>query len=97
MVLGDFLTCVKYDLPVKIFLFNNHELGMILQEQKVEDYQNFATDLYNCDYAEYARICGGEGIKVVEPKELKDAVRKALSMDKPVIVDIETDPRRFLQ
>ena len=96
MVMGDFMTCVKYNLPVKIFLFNNHQLGMIMQEQKVEDYQNFATDLYNCDYAEYAKICGGEGIKVNEPGELIDAVRKALSTDKPVIVDIETDPRRFL-
>lgn len=25
MVMGDFLTAVKYNLPVKVFIFNNHE------------------------------------------------------------------------
>ncbi|MBM3710188.1 MAG: thiamine pyrophosphate-binding protein, partial [Actinobacteria bacterium] len=46
MVMGDFLTAVKYNLPVKIFLFNNKQLGMIMQEQKVENYPNWQTDLY---------------------------------------------------
>lgn len=96
MVMADFLTTVKYQLPVKIFLFNNKQLGMIMQEQKVENYPNWQTDLYNCDFAEYARNCGGIGIRVTSPKELEDAVDEALSSKQPVIVDIETDPRRFV-
>jgi len=96
MVMADFLTTVKYQLPVKIFLFNNKQLGMIMQEQKVENYPNWQTDLYNCDFAEYARNCGGIGIKVTSPKKLEDAVDEALSSKQPVIVDIETDPRRFV-
>ncbi|MDD5510144.1 MAG: thiamine pyrophosphate-binding protein [Dehalococcoidales bacterium] len=96
MVMGDFLTAVKYDLPVKIFLFNNKQLGMIMQEQKIEDYPNWQTDLYNCNFAEYAQICGGIGIKVKDPAELEGAVEQALSSTKPVIVDIDTDTRRFV-
>jgi len=97
MVMGDFLTAVKYKLPVKVFLLNNKHLGMILQEQKVENYPNWQTELYNCDFAQYAQNCGGIGIVVRDPKELEGAVGKALSLKKPVIVDIETDPRRFAQ
>jgi len=97
MVMGDFLTAVKYKLPVKVFLLNNKQLGMILQEQKVENYPNWQTELYNCDFAQYAQNCGGIGIVVRDPKELERAVGKALSLKKPVIVDIETDPRRFAQ
>jgi pyruvate oxidase len=97
MVMGDFLTAVKYALPIKVILFNNKQLGMIMQEQKVENYPNWQTDLYNCDFAEYARNCGGLGIKVVDPKELDSSIEKALSSDMPVIVDIETDPRRFIR
>jgi len=97
MVMGDFLTAVKYKLPVKVFLLNNKHLGMILQEQKVENYPNWQTELYNCDFAQYAQNCGGIGIVVRDPKELERAVGKALSLKKPVIVDIETDPRRFAQ
>ena len=69
---------------------------MIMQEQRIEGYPNWQTDLYNCDFAEYARNCGGIGIKVTEPNELPDVVEEALSLEESVIVDIDTDPRRFV-
>jgi len=96
MVMADFLTAVKNSLAVKVFVFNNAQLGMIMQEQKVEKYPNWQTELHNCDFARYADNCGGVGIKVTEPEKLEDAVRRALAADKAVIVDIETDPRRFV-
>jgi pyruvate oxidase/acetolactate synthase-1/2/3 large subunit len=96
MVMADFLTAVRNKLPVKIFLFNNHQLAMIMQEQMVEKYPNWETELYNPDFAAFARDCGGLGINVKTPQELPEAVDKAFSSDKPVIVDIETDPRRFI-
>ena len=96
MVMADFLTAVKYNLPIKIFLFNNKQLGMILQEQKVENYPKWQTELHNCDFAKYAENCGGVGIKVENSEELPAAINKALSSNKPVIVDINTDPKRFI-
>lgn len=96
MVMADFVTAVRNELPVKIFLFNNYQLGMIMQEQMVEKYTNWETELYNPDFAAYAEDCGGVGISVKDPQELTEAVDKALSVNKPVIVDIETDPRRFI-
>jgi pyruvate oxidase len=96
MVMADFLTAVKYNLPIKIFLFNNRQLGMIQQEQKVENYPNWQTDLLNCDFAAFAKNCGGTGINVSEPEKLEEVVKKALSINGPVIVDIETDPTRFI-
>jgi pyruvate oxidase len=96
MVMADFLTVLKYRMPVKVFVLNNQSLGMIKQEQKVEGYQVWQTELYNPNFADYAEHSGGVGIKVTEPDELAAAVDKALSAKKPVIVDIETDPRRFI-
>jgi thiamine pyrophosphate-dependent acetolactate synthase large subunit-like protein len=96
MVMGDFMTAVKYKLPIKIFLMNNKQLAMIMQEQKVENYPNWQTELQNCDFTNYAEACGGLGIKVEEPSELPGAVEKALPTNKPVIVDINTDPKRFI-
>ncbi len=96
MVLGDFLTALKYQLPVKVFVMNNKRLGMIMQEQKVEGYEGWQTDLYDYSFADFAEHSGGLGIKVTEPKDLPVAVDKALSANKPTIVDIDTDPRRFL-
>jgi pyruvate oxidase len=96
MLMADFLTALKYDMPIKVFIMNNGRLGMIMQEQSVEGYKSWQTELYNFDFADYAEHSGGTGIKVTKPNELEGAVEKALSADKAVIVDIETDPRRFL-
>jgi len=96
MVLGDFLTALKYNLPVKVFVINNKRLGMIMQEQKVEGYEGWQTDLFDYSFADFAEHSGGMGIKVTEPNELKEAFDKGLKSTKPTIVDIDTDPRRFL-
>ena len=95
MVMPDFMTALKYKMPIKVFLMNNKHLGMIMQEQKVEGYQSWQTDLYDYNFADYAEHSGGVGIKVTEPSELPAAVDKALNEKKAVIVDIDTDPRRF--
>lgn len=95
MVMGDFLTALKYRMPIKVFVLNNKSLGMIMQEQKVEGYQSWQTELYDYNFADFAEHSGGTGIRVTEPSGLESAVDKALAADKPVIVDIDTDPRRF--
>jgi thiamine pyrophosphate-dependent acetolactate synthase large subunit-like protein len=69
---------------------------MIMQEQKVEGFESSQTDLYDYNFADFAEHSGGIGIKVTEPSQLEAAVDKALKAAKPTIVDIDTDPRRFL-
>ncbi|HET6581294.1 MAG TPA: thiamine pyrophosphate-dependent enzyme, partial [Methanoregula sp.] len=49
----------------------------------------------NPDFARYAEICGGTGIHVGRPEELGPAVLAAMSHQRPVIIDVDTDPRRF--
>ncbi len=95
-VMGDFLTVLKYHMPIKIFVMNNRSLGMIQQEQKVEGYVSSQTELYNFSFADFGEHSGGLGIVVAEPSELGPAVDKALASPKAAIVDIDTDPRRFL-
>jgi pyruvate oxidase len=95
MVLGDFLTALKYKLNVKVFVINNKHLGMIMQEQKVEKYESWQTELYDFNFAAFAEGAGGAGFKVTEPYELESVFDNALKTDKPTIVDIDTDPRRF--
>jgi pyruvate oxidase len=86
---------VKYDLPIVVVILNNHQLGMIQVEQMMEHYPNYATDLLNPDFARYAEVCGGIGIRVCNPEELKPALFTAMSQKSAVIIDVETDPKRF--
>ncbi|AGB02969.1 thiamine pyrophosphate-dependent enzyme [Methanoregula formicica] len=95
MAMADFVTAVKYKLPVVVIILNNRQLGMIQVEQMMEHYPNFATDLLNPDFARYAETCGGTGIRVSKPEELAPAVERAMRLSGPVIVDVETDAKRF--
>ncbi len=95
MAMSDFVTAMKYDLPMVVIVLNNRQLGMIQVEQMMENYPNYATDLLNPDFARYAEVCGGIGIHVSQPGELRPAILAAMSHQRPVIIDVDTDPRRF--
>lgn len=96
MLMADFLTAVKNKLPIKVFIFNNSELAMIRQEQLMENYPNYETELHEFDFAKFARNCGAVGINVGKPEELEEGVDNALKSKGPAIVDIKTDPVRFV-
>ncbi len=95
MVMADFTTAVKYNLPVKILVFNNRELSMIRHEQAEAALPKFGVDLLNPDFASFAVTCGGVGFSVREPSELEDKMVKLLESEKPGILDIETDPAYY--
>jgi pyruvate oxidase len=95
MAMAELVTAVKYHLPMVVVVMNNRELGMIRVEQQMEHYPSFGTDLLNPDFAAYAEACGGRGIRVTRPGELEPAIKKAIALDTVVVIDVETDVRRF--
>jgi thiamine pyrophosphate-dependent acetolactate synthase large subunit-like protein len=93
MLMCDFATAVKYNLPIKVFVFNNAKLGLIQIEQEASaGIPEYETDLHNPDYAMFALACGGEGITVKEFSELEPAVSKALNSNKPTVVNVFVNP-----
>ncbi|NEA57313.1 pyruvate dehydrogenase [Streptomyces sp. SID13666] len=92
MLMGDFLTLVQHDLPVKIVLFNNSSLGMVELEMLVAGLPASGTANHNPDFAAVARACGAYGVRVEKPKELRDALRGAFRHKGPALVDVVTDP-----
>ncbi|MGW1064910.1 pyruvate dehydrogenase [Streptomyces aureus] len=92
MLMGDFLTLVQYDLPVKVVLFNNSALGMVELEMLVAGLPSYGTTNKNPDFAAVARACGAFGIRVEKPKHLAGALKDAFRHKGPALVDIVTDP-----
>lgn len=92
MLMADFLTAVKYELPITVVVFNNGKLGLIQAEQESSGYPVSEVALSNPDFAAYARLCGGDGIVVHEAEALEDALRRALASDAPAVVDVHIDP-----
>lgn len=92
MLMGDFLTLVQYDLPVKVVLFNNSSLGMVELEMLVSGLPSYGTTNTNPDFAAIARAAGAYGVRVEKPKQLTAALRDAFKHKGPALVDVVTDP-----
>jgi len=90
--MGEFQTAVKYGMNVTHVLLNNSELGKISKEQRDGAWDVWQTGLHNVNFAEYARLCGGVGIRVSKAGELRAAFGRALAVDGPSLVEVVTDP-----
>jgi pyruvate oxidase len=91
MTMADFVTAVKYNLPIVVIVLNNHKIAMIKFEQEVMGNIEFGTDLINPNFAQYADICGGIGYRVESPEELLPALQQAVKQNKPCIIDVVVD------
>ncbi|MEU2180322.1 pyruvate dehydrogenase [Streptomyces thermolilacinus] len=92
MLMGDFLTLVQYDLPVKVVLFDNSSLGMVELEMMVAGLPSYGTTNHNPDFAAVARAAGAYGVRVEKPKQLAGALKDAFRHRGPALVDVVTDP-----
>jgi thiamine pyrophosphate-dependent acetolactate synthase large subunit-like protein/nitrite reductase/ring-hydroxylating ferredoxin subunit len=89
--MGDFNTAVKYNMDITHVLLNNSQLGKISKEQRAGEWPVWQTDLHNPNFAAYARLCGGKGIRVTKAEELEQALTEALAHEGPALVEIITD------
>jgi len=89
--LADFNTAVKYGMDITHILLHNDELGKISKEQKAGEWPVWQTSLHNPNFASYAKLCGGYGVRVKSAEELEDAMQRALDFDGPAIVEIMSD------
>lgn len=93
MLMAEFATAVKYDLPIKVIVIKNNTLGMIKWEQMVFlGNPEYGCELQPIDFAAFARACGGTGFTVRDPQECGDALSQALNTPGPVLVEAEVDP-----
>lgn len=91
MVMQDFVTAVKYKLPIIIVILNNRKIGMIKYEQESIGHLEYETDLQDIDFAQFAKACGGEGYRVVKHEDLEPAFDMAAKSNKPVIIDVHIE------
>lgn len=92
MLMGDFLTLVQYDLPMKVVVFNNSSLGMVDLEMMVDGLPPHGTTYAHTNYAAIATAAGARGIRVESPADVRGSLREAFAHDGPALVDVVTDP-----
>ena len=91
MLMGDLLTLVQEELPVKLVVFNNGTLGFVEMEMKVEGLLDSYTGLKNPDFSEVARACGFYGARVDDTRQLEEAMAEWLRQDGPALLDVRVN------
>ncbi len=92
MLLGDLVTIKKYNLPIKLVVFNNRALGMVKLEMEVAGLPDNETDMLNMDFAMIAEAMGIHGITLTDPDAVESGLSDAFKQEGPVLVNVLTDP-----
>ena len=94
MLMAEFLTAARAELPIKVVVNNNNAYGQILWEQIILGYPEYAVrhQQPEADFAAWAKSCGGYGCKVTDPGQLPGAIREALAYPGPALVDCAVNP-----
>ncbi|MFM0327588.1 ubiquinone-dependent pyruvate dehydrogenase [Caballeronia glebae] len=88
MLLGDLLSAVQLDLPIKVVVFNNSLLGFVSMELKAAGYVDTNVDLSKTDFAQIAKGAGIWSVRVEESEQLEGALREAFAHKGPALVDV---------
>jgi pyruvate dehydrogenase (quinone) len=93
MLMADFVTAVKYKLPIKVVIIKNNTLGQIKWEQMVFlGNPEYGVTLEDIDFAAFAQACGGTGFTIEDPAQCGPILDQALNTPGPVIVQAVVDP-----
>lgn len=94
MSLQEVMTAVREKLNLVTVIFNNSVYGAERRNQY--DFfgeRYFFTDLENPSFAAVAESMGAVGVRIERHEDIGEAVRDGLGRDKPVVIEIMTDPR----
>jgi len=93
MLMADFVTAVKHDLPIKVVVIKNDVLGQIKWEQMVFlGNPEYGVELAPIDFVKVAEACGGTGVSIADPTACDELVARALAMPGPVLIEAVVDP-----
>ena len=91
MNINEIMTAARYNIPVIQVVINNHVLGMVRQWQTLFYGQRYSATVLDdkVDFVKVAEAMGATGIRVSSLEELDDAIKKAIELNGPVVLDCQ--------
>jgi acetolactate synthase-1/2/3 large subunit len=88
-------TLAQFRLPVKIFILNNHYMGMVRQWQELLHGSRYSSSYSEAlpDFVKLAESFHAVGLRAEKVEDLDRVIAEMLAVDKPVIADICVDEK----
>ena len=93
MNMNEIATAVRYNIPIIQVVVNNHVLGMVRQWQTLFYEKRYSNTILNdaVDFVKLAEAMGATGIRVTKKSEMVPALKKALALGTPVVIECQID------
>jgi acetolactate synthase I/II/III large subunit len=90
MTIGDLPTAVEYGANIMMVVLNDGAFGQTTMQQKNIYGHVYGTVFESPHFADIAKACGAEGIRVTDPGEVEGALRQALAATKsrPALLEV---------
>lgn len=93
MLMGEFITAVEHDLPIKVVVYDNGGWGLVHLEMEGAGLPaTKGSHLAAIDFAAFALACGADGFTVSDPGRLDSVVSDFLGLPGPAILQVAVDP-----
>ncbi|HEY2676649.1 MAG TPA: thiamine pyrophosphate-dependent enzyme [Steroidobacteraceae bacterium] len=96
MLMGDVITTIQENLPIKIAVYDNGKLGFVELEQKSEGLMPVYTDLKNPDFGKVAEAMGLWGRTVTDAGILEASVAEWLAQPGPALLNVKVAPMELV-
>jgi len=90
----ELITAVRCNIPVITVVFKNRSLGMVRQWQDLFYDGRFSHSelTEGPDYVKIAESCGAVGFRITRKSQVVPTIQKAMTLDRPVVIEVEIDP-----
>lgn len=99
MNMNELATAVRYQIPVIEIVMNNSVLGMVRQWQTLFYGKRYSNTVLNdgVDFVKLAQAMGAEAFRITKCEEVEEVLKKAITLNKPVLIDcvIDCDDKVF--
>ena len=89
MNMNELATASRYHIPIIQVVINNHVLGMVRQWQTLFYGKRYSQTVLNdsVDFCKVAEALGCSAIRVTAKEEMEPAIRKAIDLKAPVLIE----------
>ena len=94
MTISELSTAVEYGINTITIVMNNKSWGAEKAYQKEFFGKRYlGADISSPPFDKVAELYGAKGFKVTKTSEINQAVKAALKINKPVVIDVDVDPK----
>jgi len=93
MNMNEIATATRYNIPIIQVVINNKVLGMVRQWQTLFYDQRYSNTILSdkVDFVKLAEAMGAKAYRVTKPEEFEPALREAISLKMPVVIECQID------